>query len=309
MGAVSGQLTTFNAPNYVGELFRVTPNDTPFVSMIGGLTGGKRTDSKQFSWQSVDNAAAAQPANLEGADVTYSERSRSEVYNVVQIYQEGVQTSYTKQAAVGNLAGQSILGSQPVMNEHDFQIQLKLEKIARDIEYTFLNGTYAFPADNVTARKTRGLISAVTTNTVAAGSADLSQEMIDELLREMVASGAPFRSPVLFAGAFNIQRLNEIYGYAPESRNVGGLAINQIVTPFAQLGIVFDRHMPADTVLIADVSVCAPVFLMIPGKGFLFQEEIAKTGSADKTQLYGEVGLEYGPEQWHGTITATSTAP
>ena len=40
-----------------------------------------------------------------------------------------------------------------------------------------------------------------------------------------------------------------------------------------------------------------------PGKGFLFQEPLAKVGSADRTQIYGEIGLEYGSEAAHGKIT------
>ena len=41
MGAVSGLGDSYDLPNYVGELFNITPNDTPFLSAIGGMTGGK----------------------------------------------------------------------------------------------------------------------------------------------------------------------------------------------------------------------------------------------------------------------------
>ncbi len=51
---------SYDLPNYVGELFNITPNDTPFLSAIGGMTGGKSVTSKQFTWQTVDNATAAQ---------------------------------------------------------------------------------------------------------------------------------------------------------------------------------------------------------------------------------------------------------
>jgi hypothetical protein len=108
MGAVSGLGDSYDLPNYVGELFNITPNDTPFLSAIGGMTGGKSVTSKQFTWQTVDNATAAQTVVAEGADATFAERSRSEVTNVTQIMQYGVNVSYTKQAATGNLAGQSI---------------------------------------------------------------------------------------------------------------------------------------------------------------------------------------------------------
>ena len=103
MGAVSGLGDSYDLPNYVGELFNVTPNDTPFLSAIGGMTGGKSVTSKQFTWQTVDNATAAQTAAVEGADATLQKRSRSEVTNVTQIMQYGVNVSYTKQAATGNL--------------------------------------------------------------------------------------------------------------------------------------------------------------------------------------------------------------
>ena len=77
MGAVSGLGDSYDLPNYVGELFNITPNDTPFLSAIGGMTGGKSVTSKQFTWQTVDNATAAQTVAVEGADPTYAERSRS----------------------------------------------------------------------------------------------------------------------------------------------------------------------------------------------------------------------------------------
>ena len=44
------------------------------------------------------------------------------------------------------------------------------------------------------------------------------------------------------------------------------------------------------------------MFLNIPGKGVLFEEELAKVGSSDRTQIYGEIGLKYGNEAAHGVI-------
>ena len=44
MPQVTGIGTTWNLPNYAGELFTADPTQTPFLSMIGGLTGGRQTD-------------------------------------------------------------------------------------------------------------------------------------------------------------------------------------------------------------------------------------------------------------------------
>ena len=66
--------------------------------------------------------------------------------------------------------------------------------------------------------------------------------------------------------------------------------------------------MPTSTLLIADLSVCKPVFLPVPGKGVLFYEELSRTGASEKGHLYGQIGLDYGPEEYHGTITGLTTS-
>jgi hypothetical protein len=308
MGAVAGQGLTYNLPNYVGELFRLTPTDTPFLAMIGGLSGGVGTTSKQFTWQTTDNNAPGQPEVLEGANPVFESRDRAEVINTTQIFQYGVELSYTKQAAVGNLDGQAIVGTQPVQNEASFQLQLKIERAARDVDFSFLNGAYQLPANNSTGRKTRGVVTATTTNSVNASSTALSKTHIDNLIRSMVDNGAPLRNVVVLVQSFNKQRFSNVYGYAPESRTVGGVNIQQVLTDFAPLGIVYERQLPASTVQLVDVSVCKPRFLTIPGKGHFFTEPLAKTGASDKWQLYGEIGLEYGPENWHGKVINTTTS-
>jgi len=312
MGAVSGLGDSYDLPNYVGELFNVTPNDTPFLSAIGGMTGGKSVTSKQFTWQTVDNAAAAQTAVVEGADPVYAERTRSEVTNVTQIMQYGVNVSYTKQAATGNLSGESIIGNQPVQDELAFQLDMAMKRAARDIEFSFLQGTYVADTDISTARKTRGILEAITTNEVAAAAAALDQAKVDAALKLMADSGAPFETPVIMANAFQKQKLSSIYGsalsLAPRDRNVGGVNIQTIETDFGEVGIVYDRHLPADDVVIVDLAFCKPVFLDIPGKGHFFVEPLAQSGAAYKFQVYGEIGLEYGPEQFHAKITNLSTS-
>jgi len=312
MGAVSGMGDSYDLPNYVGELFNITPNDTPFLSAIGGMTGGKSVTSKQFTWQTVDNAAAAQTVAVEGADPTYAERSRSEVINVTQIMQYGVNVSYTKQAATGNLSGQAIIGNQPVQDELAFQLDMALKRAARDIEFSFLQGAYVADTNVTTARKSRGMLAATTTNEVAGGSAALTQAKVDACLKAMADSGAPFEQPVIFANAWQKQKLSSIYGsalsLAPRDRNYGGVNINTIETDFGVVGIAYSRHIPAEDVLIADLAFCKPVFLDIPGKGHFFVEPLAQSGAAYKYQVYGEIGLEYGPETFHGKITSLSTS-
>lgn len=189
MGAVSGLGTTYNLPNYTGTLHLLTPTDTPFFSAIGGLNGGKQTTSTAFEWQTEDIAAASQPENLEGATApTAAERSRSNVSNVVQIHHEQVSIAYSKLAAIGLKSGINNALPNPVTNERDHQIALTLKKMVRDIEYSFINGVYQAPANNSTGRKTRGMLAAISTNTVTAetlvGNGASVWEADDEVVTE-----------------------------------------------------------------------------------------------------------------------------
>ncbi len=304
MAGITGQATTYNLPNFVGELFSLTPTETPFLSAIGGLTGGLKTNATKFAIETYDLPAPTQPNNLEGQNApTASARVRNQVYNVVQIFHETIEVSYTKQAAVGNISGVSILGNQPVQDELTFQTQRALEKIARDVEYTFLQGVFNDPTDNTTARKTRGILTAITTNVINAASAAISKALFEQLLWTMYQNGAPFSDKtVIMLNGNQLNKLADIYGYAPMDRNIGGIQLKQIFTNYGALPIMLNRYMPTDTIAVVDLKVCAPVILEIPDKGFLFREELARTGASTKYQIYGEIGLQHGPESYHGKI-------
>ncbi len=310
------QANTYDNPNFVGELFQLTPTETPFLSMIGGLTGGKSSMSEEFTWQTDDLPAAAQPSIDEGVDPVYADRVRSDLSNVTQIHQLGVEVTYTKQAAVGSLgtpasrasAGASILGGQPVQDELSRQLLLKTMTAARDVEFSFLQGVYARPTTN-TGRQTRGIITAITSSLIDATATptDTKGHFL-ALVKDMADNGAVFRNPVVFVNSFQKQQMTAAFTYAPESRNVGGVNLQMLETDFAEFGVIYNRHVPAATLLVADLAFCIPVFLDIPGKGHFFAEPLAQTGSAWKWQLYGEIGLQYGPEIYHGKVTNLATS-
>lgn len=168
MAGIAGMGTTFGLPNYVGELFHLTPEVTPLLSLIGGLTGGKKADATTFTWQTDDLRVAGQNVALEGAVAPAAfSRVRNVVSNVCEVHQEKASVSYTKQAATGAINSINVAsGIQPVQNELDYQVAKKIKEIARDVEYSFINGQYQSPSDNTTARKTRGLLQAVQTNLI-----------------------------------------------------------------------------------------------------------------------------------------------
>lgn len=311
MAGITGLGTTFNLPNYVGDLFAVTPSDTPFLSAIGGLTGGESASATTFEWQGYDLRDPGQNTKTEGADAPQGEsRVRFNVHNVVQIHQEAVEISYTKLAATGQHAGQNIAGNNPVANEIDWQVEQMLKQIARDVEYSFINGTYQLPTDNTTARKTRGILEAITTNVVTnAEAADLTDEMVLDLMQMVWDNGGIQEqdTATIVVNSTQKRNLTKLFvtdkGYSEASRNVAGVNVQTIETDFGRVNIMLNRYMPQDQLAVVSLEQCAPVFLEIPGKGFLFVEPLAKTGASDRSQIYGEIGLKYGNEKAHGKIT------
>jgi hypothetical protein len=315
MGTVSGQGTTFNLPNYHGQLYSVAPSETPLLSAIGGLAGGApTTKTVEFEWQTEDlESTSVNNSKVEGAAApTASEVSRSNVSNVVEIHQEAVEVSYTKQAATGLFNGINTgADDNPVRDELTHQIMLKLRKIAVDVEKSFLTGVYAKPGTNATARTTRGLLTAITTNVFANGGTGraISKSIVDNALSAMFSAGSPLNqdTTVFMVGPAQKIALSNLYSTAvlnqpTMTRNIGGVAIDTIITDFGTFGVMVNRWFPAGGVGILDLGVCRPRFLEIPDKGVLFAEPLAKTGASEKYQLYGEIGLEYGPELFHGWI-------
>lgn len=390
MAGITGLGTTFNLPNYHGELIELSPSETPLLSAAGGVGGGKSTDGTGFEWQTEDLRAPDSRPRLEGADAPTAEaRVRANVANVVQIFHESVNTSYTKQAATGQYAtpGSAPFRSNsgeanPVTSEHSHQVELALKTIATDVNYVFWHGKKVVPTTNATARATGGLFEAVTTNRVgtfvdgttatdtitsvghglangdrvafqtiaatglrydrvyfvrnvatdtfkvAEGSVTgtaitlgtgavtfvkaataMSVDLVNSLVQSVFDNGglSDLSSAVIYVPSTQKVRLSKAYADAygkadPVNGTVGGVPVSAIATDFGTLNVAIDRALPADALAVVSVEQLDPVFLSIPGKGVLFEEELAKTGASDKTQIYGEIGLKWGNERSHGLL-------
>ena len=324
-GGITGQGTTFNLPNFVGELFGITPEDTPFLSSIGGLTGGVETPSSFFQWETYDLRDASPTAQVvEGAAApTAQARVRGNVGNVTEIHHEAIEISYSKLTYTGQYdsTGSShpgtvgITGTNPVLDEMAWQTQQRLKEIARDVEQSFINGTFNNPATNASARRTGGILEAITTNVVDALNAPMTEDMVLDLMQEIWEAGGIMESETrtIMAGAGQKRKLTQIFiteagqGRIEVSRNVGGVNLQTFETDFGKCNIMLNRHMPPDAIAVVSLEECKPRFGLVPGKGFLFVEPLAKTGASEKSQIYGEIGLEFGVETHHGKLTNLNT--
>ncbi|GMA26193.1 hypothetical protein GCM10025864_39520 [Luteimicrobium album] len=141
-------------PQLRGRAVRSFARGHPLLSSIGGLTGGESVGSVLFEWQGYDlRDAEDDRQRLEGADAPDGEeRVRYNASNVLEVHQEAVNISYTKQGANrqrGAGATAITVGTTVVpADELAWQLQQQFKQIARDVEKTFITGTYARPAGN-----------------------------------------------------------------------------------------------------------------------------------------------------------------
>lgn len=386
---VAGLANTFNLPNYGGQLFTVSPDDTRFLSAIGGLSqGGAVVTDYEVEWQAdVIGDPNLSPA-LEGADApTGSTVRRGNFSNLVEIFHDAFGVSYTRQAAMGRMAGVNNAQANPVTNEVAHQTQIKLRQAGIHWNKRLLTGVYHKPADDTEARSTRGLLNVPVTNlrsnlgpaitgvaaaaatdaftsnghgltngqqvrisALAGGLAGIAAgvyyvrdaatntfklaaseggaaiditadgtctvQLLQPLTRVVVLNFlqgifdthgiVASLEPTLMVGATLKRALTKLFvtdmGYQEQTRNVGGVSVSRIITEFGEVNVMLERNVPGTSLAFSHLGLCKPVFLLIPEKGFLFVEKLGLTGSKDRYQLYGECGLEYGPEMAHGLI-------
>lgn len=308
--------TSFGVLNYSGMLFNKGNTRTPLSSIIGGRA--KTTNHVEFvTGQEFTSGGGTQPAISETASLTAPDATivtREQKTNVTQIFQESVGISYAKQSNMGTLSGINIANQQAnPMNELDFQVAAKMMKINADIEYTFINGVYNKATDDSKINKTRGLVPAITTNTKAMASKPLGLWDIADMVKKIYGQNAPTTGLCLWCDATTMFQINADavqngLSVVPASREINGIALSSVVTPIGVVYLYLGEYLPGGTALLLNLDVLAPVFQPVPGKGNFFLEELAKTGAGQKYQLFGQIGLDHGPEWYHGKFTGISTS-
>lgn len=306
--------------NYSGMLYSKTDNNTRLLDAVytrgkrigDGITGtGRRkVNSIEFVLGSGYSVGAGeQPAISESASTSAPAAvniTRDQQKNAIQIFQRSVDVSYLKQSAVGTMAGLNIAGqANNVPNELDFQVAGNMAKMKKDLNYTLINGEYQASTSNTVAWKTKGLIAGITTNVVELTDG-LSVESFNAAISDALAHGFTFDGGrmELWVNPADYNTINGVFTNAkgfglPDSRTVGGVAINTIVTNFGELVIDYDPMIPAGNYLLLNMDELAIAELDVPTKGNFFYEALSKTGAAEKGELYGQAGIDFGAESHH----------
>lgn len=305
-----------NTPNYSGMLFNKGNTKTPFSTMIGGKR--KYTNHTEFvTGQEFETAQGSQPKISESQSLTAPDASvvtREQKTNVTQIFQESVGISYAKESNMGTLSGLNVAGQQAnPINEEDFQVAAKMAKIGQDIEYTFLNGIFHKSTGDTDANQSRGLLNAITSNVLDADGKALSFMLVCEALKSIKESNGDITNIVLGLDSTSRLQLNADavangLTIVESGRDINGIAVDKVITPLGTVYLRDLKYLPAGSIVLFDPFIMSPVEQLVPGKGNFFIEELAKTGAGTKKQIFGQMGLDHGPEWYSAKITGLSTA-
>lgn len=304
-------IQSFGVLNYSGMLFNKGNTRVPFSTLIADRA--RNTNSVDFvTGLEYQTAGGSQPAISETASLTAPEAdyiTRSQKQNVTQIFHESVYISYGKQSNMGVLSGVNLAGqSANPANELDFQVAAKMGKIARDIEYTFINGAYNKATSDAEVNKTRGIMTAIESNVLDLGGEALRVWDVAEAMKLIYDAQGSTNGLVLWVDPVAMFQLNadaEQNGntIVPASRNINGLNISSLITPLGEIGVYLGEFLPAGSVGLFNPSLISRVEQPVPNKGNFFMEELSRTGAGTKYQIFGQLGLDHGPEWQHAKIT------
>ena len=291
---------------------------TPLLSAIGGRV--KYTNSHEFilgqewtneEYSSVNDIAVAETASLTAPDATAV--GTTQKTNCITAFQETIAISDMKRSNSGALAGANLANqvANPA-NYLDLQVANKMNKIARGIENLFINGTKNVPADDTEKWQTGGLVSSITTNTLALSGKPLDIFAVNDILTSMGNNGADLTDLTLLVDGVTLNQINasaiefgvemgQVYGTS------FGINVRDLVLPQGTIHLMRGEFLPAGTALVINLNYISPVEQPIPGKGNFYLEELARVGAGEKYQIFGQIGLDYGAEFLHGKITGIAT--
>ncbi|MFI4860967.1 MAG: DUF5309 family protein [Phycisphaerales bacterium JB063] len=278
------------------EVMFVTGVSSDTVTVVRGYGGTTAEDlADNQTLRILGNAA------LEGDDAPAARfTNRVRKSNTTQIFTAAVEVSGSQLAAQ----------QHAIADEMDYQKQERLRELIRDLENCVLNGTQpaADAQGSASVRRTmRGIIPSITTNIDDASGGDLTEDLLNEVMRGVWDQSAGSIDTIV-VGGFQKRAINQFIasarGYDARNTRFRDM-VSAYESDFGVCRVVLSRWMPADSVLLLDSSRID--VLPLAGRSFHFKK-LASTGDAESGQVIGEYTTEVRNENAHGLIQNLSTS-
>ena len=264
-------------------IFDISPEDTPFVSAIKKGSCSNTT----VTWHEDELDAVGANAAVEGADASAASMTGTTARtNYTQIFTKTVLVSGTSRS----------VDQYGAEDELARQLSKKGKEIKRDLEYALVGaGQSATVGSSSVARQTasaQNMIDASTTNDNSGVGRDFSETiLLDVLEKTFTAGGNPNLLLIPTDKAITVAGFAAASG---RSRDLGMdkrivNAVDIYVSPYGEITVGLDRFMDSSTAMALDTEMWELAAL----RPFA-QEELSKTGDADKYQIVGEYALKHG---------------
>lgn len=290
-------------------IYRVAPEKTPLVSMIGKTKAKART----HEWQTEDlTAASATNAAVEGDDApTLSNNATVRLKNFCQILVKAYGVSRTQE--IVDMAGRS--------SELNRQRVMAGVEIRRDLEKRAVGNYASNDESGSTPRRLGGLLAWLTTNdsrgsggsdggysagTVSAATNGTQRTLTEALVKAVLATafsnGADIKSALM--GPTHKQQWSAFTGIADIRKEVTGR--NQAVIVAGADVYVGDFNeitlVPHPYGLTRDVALIDPSMLAIATLDGVKTAPLAKTGDSERELMTMEATLVVRNEKGHGVL-------
>lgn len=326
MAQVTGTFSTYDAvgdrEDLENTIYQITPEETPFISMIGS---GK-VKAIRHDWQTDTLAVPAANAQIEGDEYTYaSVTPTSRLANYTQISWKTVVVTETQDAV--DKAGRA--------KELAYQMAKKGVELKKDIEAAALSNVASLAGNDTTARVAGGFAAWLTSNDDrGAGGADggynsgtglvvaatngtqraFSKTLLDTVIGKVYASGgnpntvmvSPYNKQVFstFMSNANVAPFrNEVKPGTKQGTIMA--AADAYLSDFGLLSVVPNRVMGTSAALARNVFVITPDMVERGVLRPIEQDIPAKTGDANKRVIKTEWTLVVKNEAAHGIVADT----
>lgn len=281
-------------------IYRITPTDTPFMSMVGK---SKATGVKH-EWQTQDLAAPANNAQVEGDDATAATVTPTvRLNNYTQISTKTVSVSGS-QEAVTSAGRKSELGYQMMLKSlelrNDMEVGLTQNNVAATGSPRQARGLAGWAGDNVNAGTSYvapnyGTNVAQTDGTLRS----FTEAQIKDVAQKVYTAGgnpSVIMMPPLLKQSFSSFTGGSTRFDKSEDKSVTA-AVDVYVSDFGDLKAVPNRRMRTRDVYVLDPDMWAVAYLRP-----FFTQDLAKTGDSTRKQIIVEYTLEAKNPKANGAI-------
>lgn len=263
------------------EVMQVTAVSTDTLTIVRGY-GSTSGEIHLIAFEIQIIAAPSQEGQDMPADET---KARVKVSNYTQIFQKGINVSHTMRAVLQ--AG--------VADEYTFQVARRLMEVMRELDSSLILGISANSQGSDTVYRSMGGI--VEYASQAGGNTDSTSEaltlsVVNDMCKQIWDDGG-YPNFILVGGKQKraISAFDQSARRSSYDGTVAGYVVDKVITDLGfVLDVIVDPWVPDDVCIVGDLDKIKVMPLM---NSAMRAEDLAKTGSSTKGQIYGEYTAEF----------------